>query len=56
VSVGARVHVKKPLDDAMKIVQKRKEEIENQLTNTKARYNEVVERLKEIDAIMQTVR
>jgi len=55
VSVGAKVHIKKPLDEALANLRKRKEDIENQLISTKARYNEVLERLRGIEAILQSV-
>ena len=55
VTIGAGIHSEKSLDDAIDGVKKKKSEVENQLTQIKASYNEVVERLKEIDRIVKSV-
>ncbi|MHA1483309.1 MAG: prefoldin subunit alpha [Candidatus Heimdallarchaeaceae archaeon] len=55
VTIGAGIHSEKSLDEAIDGVKKKKSEVENQLTQIKASYNEVVERLKEIDRIVKSV-
>lgn len=55
VTIGAGIHSEKSLDDAIDGVKKKKSEVENQLTQIKASYNEVVERLREIDRIVKSV-
>ncbi len=55
VTIGAGIHSEKSLDYAIDGVKKKKSEVENQLTQIKASYNEVVERLKEIDRIVKSV-
>ena len=55
VTIGAGIHSEKSLDEAIEGVKKKKSEVENQLTQIKASYNEVVERLKEIDRIVKSV-
>ena len=55
VTMGAGIHSEKSLDDAIDGVKKKKSEVENQLTQIKASYNEVIERLREIDRIVKSV-
>lgn len=55
VTIGAGIHSEKSLDEAIDGVKKKKSEVENQLTQIKASYNEVVERLREIDRIVKSV-
>ena len=55
VTIGAGIHSEKSLDEAIDGVKKKKSEVENQLTQIKASYNEVVERLREIDQIVKSV-
>jgi len=55
VTIGAGIHSEKSLDDAIDGVKKKKSEVENQLTQIKASYNEVIERLSEIDRIVKSV-
>ena len=55
VTIGAGIHSEKSLEDAIDGVKKKKSEVENQLTQIKASYNEVIERLREIDRIVKSV-
>ena len=55
VTIGAGIHNEKSLEDAIDGVKKKKSEVENQLTQIKASYNEVIERLREIDRIVKSV-
>ncbi len=55
VTIGAGVHSEKSLSDAIEVIKKKKTEVENQITQMKSSYNEVVERLKEIDRVVKTV-
>ena len=55
VTIGAGIHSEKSLDGAIDGVKKKKSEVENQLTQIQASYNEVVERLREIDRIVKSV-
>lgn len=55
VTIGAGIHTEKSLDQAIEGVQKKKSEVENQIAQIKASYNEVVERLREIDRIVKSV-
>lgn len=55
VTIGAGIHSEKSLDEAIDGVKKKKSEVENQLSQIKASYNEVLERLKEIDRIVKSV-
>ncbi len=55
VTIGAGIHSEKSLDEAIDGVKKKKSEVENQLTQIKASYNEVIERLREIDRIVKSV-
>jgi prefoldin alpha subunit len=55
VTIGAGVHSKKSLQDATEGIKKKKTDVENQLTQIKASYNEVIERLKEIDRVVKSV-
>ncbi len=55
VTIGAGVHSEKSLSDAIKVIKKKKTEVENQITQIKSSYNEVVERLREIDRVVKTV-
>ncbi len=55
VTIGAGIHSEKSLDEAIDGVKKKESEVENQLTQIKASYNEVVERLREIDRIVKSV-
>lgn len=55
VSIGARVHTEKNLPEAIKGVQKKKSEIDSQLSQIRSSYNEVVERLSGIDMLLKSV-
>jgi prefoldin alpha subunit len=55
VTIGAGIHSEKSLDEAIDGVKKKKSEVENQLSQIKASYNEVLERLREIDRIVKSV-
>ncbi len=55
VTIGAGVHSEKSLSNAIEGLKKKKEEVENQLTQIKSSYNEVLERLREIDRVVKTV-
>jgi prefoldin alpha subunit len=55
VTIGAGVHNEKSLSSAIEGLKKKKEEVENQLTQIKSSYNEVLERLREIDRVVKTV-
>ena len=55
VTIGAGVHTEKSLEDAINSIIKKKSDVENQLTQIKASYNEIVERLREIDRVVKTV-
>jgi prefoldin alpha subunit len=55
VTIGAGVHSEKSLEDAIESIKKKKADIENQLTQIKASYNEVIERLREIDRVVKSV-
>ncbi len=55
VTIGAGIHSEKSIDDALDGIKKKKSEVENQLTQIKASYNEVIERLREIDRIVKSV-
>ncbi len=55
VTIGAGIHNEKSLSNAIEGLKKKKEEVENQLTQIKSSYNEVLERLREIDRVVKTV-
>ena len=55
VTIGAGVHNEKSLSSAIEGLKKKKEEVESQLTQIKSSYNEVLERLREIDRVVKTV-
>jgi len=55
VTIGAGVHSEKSLPDAIEVIKKKKTEVENQITQIKSSYNEVMERLREIDRVVKTV-
>ena len=55
VTIGAGVHSEKSLLDAIEIIKKKKTEVENQITQIKSSYNEVIERLREIDRVVKSV-
>ena len=55
VTIGAGVHNEKSLQDAIESIKKKKTDVENQLTQIKASYNEVIERLREIDRVVKSV-
>ena len=55
VTIGAGVHSEKSLSDAIDVIKKKKTEVENQLTQIKSSYNEVIERLREIDRVVKSV-
>jgi prefoldin alpha subunit len=55
VTIGAGVHSEKSLPDAIEVIKKKKTEVENQITQIKSSYNEVIERLREIDRVVKTV-
>jgi len=55
VTIGAGVHSEKSLQGATEGIKKKKTDVENQLTQIKASYNEVIERLKEIDRVVKSV-
>ena len=55
VTIGAGVHTEKSIDEAIETIKKKKSDIENQITQIKASYNEVIERLREIDRIVKSV-
>ncbi len=55
VTIGAGVHSEKSLQDAIESIKKKKTDVENQLTQIKASYNEVIERLREIDRVVKSV-
>lgn len=55
VTIGAGIHSEKSLSNAIEGLKKKKEEVENQLTQIKSSYNEVLERLREIDRVVKTV-
>jgi prefoldin alpha subunit len=55
VTIGAGVHSEKSLPDAIEVIKKKKSEVENQLTQIKSSYNEVIERLREIDRVVKSV-
>ena len=55
VTIGAGVHSEKSLLDAIEVIKKKKTEVENQITQIKSSYNEVMERLREIDRVVKTV-
>ena len=55
VTIGAGIHSEKSLDDAIEGMKKKKSDVENQLTQIKASYNEIIERLREIDRIVKSV-
>lgn len=55
VSVGARIHVEKTTQDAIDSVIKKKEVIQNQITQIKASYNEVIDRLQKINQLLKTM-
>jgi prefoldin alpha subunit len=55
VTIGAGVHSERSLQDAIEVIGKKKSEVENQLTQIKSSYNEVIERLREIDRVVKTV-
>jgi len=55
VTVGAGVHSEKSLPEAIEVIKKKKTEVENQLTQIKSSYNEVIERLREIDRVVKSV-
>ena len=54
VTIGAGVHNEKSLQDAIEGIKKKKTDVENQLTQIKASYNEVIERLKVIDRVVKS--
>ncbi len=54
-TIGAGVHNERSLPEAIENIKEKKSEIENQLTQIKASYNEVIERLREIDRIVKSV-
>ncbi len=55
VTIGAGVHSEKSLPDAIESIKKKKTEVENQITQIKSSYNEVIERLREIDRVVKSV-
>jgi len=55
ITIGAGVHSEKSLADAIEVMKKKKSDVENQLTQIKASYNEVIERLREIDKVVKSV-
>ena len=55
VTIGAGVHSERSIPDATESIKKKKSEVENQLTQIKASYNEVIERLREIDRVVKSV-
>jgi len=55
VTIGAGVHSENSLPNAIEGLRRKKEEVENQLTQIKSSYNEVLERLREIDRVVKTV-
>ncbi|MCG3258587.1 MAG: prefoldin subunit alpha [Candidatus Heimdallarchaeota archaeon] len=55
VTIGAGVHNEKSLQDAIEGIKKKKTDVENQLTQIKASYNEVIERLREVDRVVKSV-
>ena len=55
VTIGAGVHSEKSLDHAIDGLKKKKSEVETQITQIKASYNEVIERLREIDRLVKSV-
>lgn len=55
VSIGSRIHVEKPTQEALNSVSRKKEEIQNQITQIQASYNEVVERLQKIDQLLKSM-
>jgi len=55
VTIGAGVHNEKTIDESIELVKKKKDEIENQIVQIKASYNEVIERLREIDRVIKSV-
>jgi prefoldin alpha subunit len=54
VTIGAGVHNEKSLSHAIEGIKKKKSEVENQISQIKASYNEVIERLREIDRIVKS--
>ncbi|TFG10201.1 prefoldin subunit alpha [Candidatus Heimdallarchaeota archaeon] len=54
-TIGAGVHSERSVPDAIDNIKKKKSEIENQLTQIRASYNEVIERLREIDRVVKSV-
>ena len=55
VTIGAGVHSEKSVEDAIESIKKKKTDVENQITQIKASYNEVIERLREIDRVVKSV-
>lgn len=55
VTIGAGVHSEKSITHAIEGIKKKKTEVENQITQIKASYNEVIERLREIDRLVKSV-
>ncbi len=54
-SVGAGVHIETAIDDVLSDLSKRKLDINNQISQVQASYNQVVERLHEIDKLVKSV-
>lgn len=55
VTIGAGIHTEKNIGEAIETIKKKKSDVENQITQIKASYNEVIERLREIDRIVKSV-
>ena len=55
VTIGAGVHSEKSVQDAVESIKKKKSDVENQITQIKSSYNEVIERLREIDRVVKSV-
>ncbi|MHA1303543.1 MAG: prefoldin subunit alpha [Candidatus Heimdallarchaeaceae archaeon] len=55
-SLGAGVHAEISITEALNNIIKRKTEINNQISQTQANYNQVIERLKEIDRLVKSIQ
>ncbi|RLG15281.1 prefoldin subunit alpha [Candidatus Pacearchaeota archaeon] len=55
-SLGAGVHAEIPIDQALANIEKRKADVNNQISQVQASYNQVIERLKEIDSFVRMIQ
>ncbi len=53
--IGAGVHVEQPISNAMERIRTKKSEVEKQMNQIKSSYNEVLQRLKEIDRVVRSI-